>query len=194
MTTLPVYTQRKFAQRGFTLIEFLITLTLSSLLITWGASNFTRLVSDVRQTTQIDGLVDVLKLGQQSAISLRHLVTLCGSSTGEGCDNQWDKGYLLFSHPNAGDDYPASPNANKILYEKIRTTETYTLQANVQRLTFRETGIIRGQSGSLLYCPKDAGEKARRLAVSKGGRIRVYSYEQWQTLSASSQLGSMSCP
>lgn len=151
--------------QGVTLPELLITVSLASLMLTFAGPSVTTLVSDIRQETDVRALADAMKLAQHSAISQRLHVTVCGSSDGLRCDAQWNRGYLVY----------AEENSAKLLYETREDNSRAQLKGNVTQITFRPSGILQGQSGSLLYCPFAEDSEPQRLVLSRGGRLRIYS-------------------
>lgn len=174
---------------GFSLIELMVTLVIAAILLSVGVPSLAKFVSRARATKQITELVDSFQLARQYAINAKTHVTICGSSNGLVCDKGWQQGFIVFSHGGQSAEF-----LNKIdtpLLYHYKTGDDFSTQANIKKFTYRPAGILKGQSGSLLYCPEvDAEKYIRRIVVSRGGRIRIYDKNQ---LAKISYLSEMNC-
>ena len=174
--------------QGFTLIEMMLTLAIVAVLFAMG-SNINGWVSKARVLSETTELLESFALGRQFAISSRNHVTVCGTLTGEACDSGWANGFLVFVSDGEDNEFINRELTPVLHYHQTR--DTFTAQGNVRKFTFRPSGLLKGQAGSLLYCPKaDKVSDYRRIVVSRGGRIRSYTPAQ---VAQKSYLSEMHC-
>lgn len=175
--------------RGFSLIELMVTLVIGTVLLSVGLPAFMKLVDRMQVLAETTELLESFSLARQYAINAKTHVTVCGSLTGNECDGGWEKGFLVFVHGRAENEF-INREVTPVLYH-YQTGDTFTTHGNISRFTFRPSGLLKGRSGSLLFCPKSTGvTDFRRIVVSRGGRIRSYTPEQVARLS---YLSEMSC-
>ena len=174
---------------GFTLVELLMVLMIAAVLFSLGAPSFTNLIRETQMETDVREILDSFWLARRFAANSNLHVSVCGSSGGNACDSAWNEGYIIFSHSSTATEY-INATETPVLY-RYSSGENYTIQGNIRKFTFRPSGLIRGQSGSLLYCPNiDSSDNKYRIVVSRGGRIRVYDADKLATIN---YLSAMDC-
>ena len=82
--------------RGFTLVEMLMVLTVAVVLLTLGAPAFIDTVRNNRLVTTMNALSGTLASARAEAVAQRRVVTVCGSSDGLECDGEWTQGWISF--------------------------------------------------------------------------------------------------
>ncbi|MCG8673346.1 MAG: GspH/FimT family pseudopilin [Pseudomonadales bacterium] len=146
----------------------------------------TSLLERTRNTSEITTLMESFTLARHYAVNASSHVSVCGSSNGQTCDGAWQSGLIAYSHA-APKAEPNEPNTEIIYQQKAK--DSFDMIGNIRKFTFRPSGLLRGQSGSLLYCPKSNTEEAMsRIVVSRGGRVRVYSRTQLQKITYLSEM------
>lgn len=177
--------------QGFTLVELMVTLVVGTILLSVGVPSFTKWVDRMKVLAETTELLESFALARQYAINAKTHVTVCGSLNGAACDGGWEKGFLVFVHGSAENEF-VSRELTPVLYH-YQTGDTFTTHGNISRFTFRPSGLLKGRSGSLLFCPKASGiTDFRRIVVSRGGRIRSYTPEQVARLSYLSEMNCLS--
>lgn len=89
-------------QRGFTLQELMVTLTIGGGVAT-GVSSLYGLVQDTKMTATVNEVVAHLHLARSEAIKRGHEMAVCASGDGVWCDAaaqsvvSWQRGYLVFA-------------------------------------------------------------------------------------------------
>ncbi|PIE42571.1 MAG: hypothetical protein CSA49_00300 [Gammaproteobacteria bacterium] len=173
---------------GFSLLELMATIAVTGIALTLAIPGFESLVNKVKVDTQITQLVESFTLARHYAVNSSTHVTVCGSDTGNSCNGAWDKGILAYSHKSETSE-PGQNNVTRLYHHLI--DNTFTARGNIRKFTFRPSGLLRGRSGSLLYCPPvDPAKNLRRIVVSKGGRIRTYTPTELATIH---YLSTMQC-
>ena len=175
--------------QGFTLVEMMTALVVGTILLSLGIPSLMKWVDRMQVLAETTELLESFALARQYAINAKTHVTVCGSLNGSECDGGWEKGFLVFVHGGAENEF-INRTATPLLYH-YQTGDTFTTHGNISRFTFRPSGLLKGRSGSILFCPK-ASEVTdfRRIVVSRGGRIRSYTPEQVARLG---YLSEMSC-
>ncbi len=110
-------------QRGFTLLELIVTVLLAAILITLGVPAFRSMILSNRLTAQTNSLVTVLTLARSEAVRRGTDVWACGKvDSGNGGKVDWSSGVevrvggcagadalLRISDPLAGDGLTLTP-------------------------------------------------------------------------------------
>ncbi|HET7923052.1 MAG TPA: GspH/FimT family pseudopilin [Gammaproteobacteria bacterium] len=159
-------------ERGFTLLELLVSLAVAGVLATVAIPDFAAMLRHDRAVTAVNVLAGALNFARASAISRNSYVTLCHSADGSRCDSShgWESGWLVFI--NLDRDSPAQVDAGEpILHVHASLTGGARILGNRAAFTFRPLGV-RSTNGTLLYCSA-GGEHDRALVVSVTGRIRL---------------------
>ena len=84
-------------QRGFTLLEVLVTLLIGSILAAIAIPNMTALVRNDRETSQINNLIFTLNYARSEAVKEDNPVCVCASSDGASCGTNWASGWIIFT-------------------------------------------------------------------------------------------------
>ena len=86
----------RIGQRGFTLIELMVTLIVVAILISLAAPNFTTQILNNRSVAFSEGLIAELNSARYEAINRTANVSICASSDGASCTGNWTDGYIMF--------------------------------------------------------------------------------------------------
>lgn len=160
-------------QKGLTLIELMITISIASILLASGLPAFNHLIEKNRMVSEVNSLHSFLQVGRTKAIEGNVKVTICPSSDGKNCTRDWSNGYILFIDENA--DRTFDENETLIRKELIANEEislrwrAFGVKTSLQ---WHQSGITNHQNGLFEFCYKERPKLARALIVSKSGRIR----------------------
>ncbi len=159
-------------QRGYSLFELVMTLTLAALILTLGLPSFGKLVADKRVRVEVDALFHAVHLARKSSIARRRVVSLCPSADGQACngDTDWSQGWLMFV--NVDRDDPPQLDVGEPVLQRHVVGDTVRIQANRRGFTLRATEL-RATNGTLIFCDRAARAEPRALVVSYTGRPRV---------------------
>lgn len=159
--------------RGFTLVELMVTLTITSVLLFLALPSFSDLIESQRTTSRFNSLVGLVRLARQTAITEAIWVTVCPAN-GETCTNsrQWHTGIMVFQDRNRN----GSREEEEVLlaYQPaLATGETLHWRAfrNRNHIQFTPGGYTNWQNGSFQYCPASRNARhSKVLIISIPGR------------------------
>lgn len=158
--------------RGYTLFETLITVTVLCIIVLFANANMTTWRKNHNAFRVSSELIDIIHFSRAYAIGGRRALTLCGSSDGQICDNQWANGALLFEDGNRNG---VIDNADHVIKYLPLKTNTYLVWKGFsgQRIVFESMGMTSASNGTFTYCELDKNSLySRQVIVSRGGRAR----------------------
>ncbi|MCD6009351.1 GspH/FimT family pseudopilin [Modicisalibacter zincidurans] len=155
-------------QRGFTLIELMVTLTILVITLGWVAPSFSQLISRNSIVTDLSRLRSAIALARNTAITREQVITLCPSRDQKSCNKNWSLPLLVIQGPFDGNNISQDTDILKIIPE-----------GNVSNTRFRNdyrwiripaTGWPRGYNGTFELC--DTNGESASLVMSNTGRLR----------------------
>ena len=164
-------------QKGFTLSEILVTLSISALLISAAIPDFTGLLMRNRAASLTNSLLTSLLLARSEAIKKNREVTLCKSTDSLACNGNWSDGWIIFSDVD-GDRRLDSADGDQLLAVEHDTGVSFNITWNGFRsdnyIQFSPLGSIHSNNGTFILCPpgKD-NHYARAVVVNRLGRARA---------------------
>ncbi|MCL2308099.1 MAG: GspH/FimT family pseudopilin [Proteobacteria bacterium] len=160
----------KARNRGFTLIELMVTLSVLAILLAIAAPSFSELIMNNRLATAVNEVQSALNFARAEAVTRRQSVTVCISSDGASCSTtgHWQDGLLVYTavagdtqilrHVQlAGDGLKISPGSS-----------TDFGSNKFIRFTARGGAVAQG---SLRFCDTRTGNYGRQLTLFPVGRI-----------------------
>lgn len=169
------------SERGVTLIELLVTLSIAAVVLTLAIPNFRDFLLNSRLTSQTNEFVLALASAKSEAVKRGTLVTVCSRATDTSCagSTTWDTGWLVF----VDGDVAGTVDGTDIVLQVYSTLEgNNTLRAGArQRVTFQNTGFSSGFNDTFRLCDARGTATARSIVVSQQGRV-------------TSAIGTLACP
>jgi type IV fimbrial biogenesis protein FimT len=178
------------SQRGFTLIELMVSVTVLAIVLSLAIPSFTGLLAANRMTNQASQLIGALKLAHSEAVRRAQPVTLLSNNV-----NNYSLGWTVFPDANAdgaaasstdaADGLPllvAAPFANSAAIKRVTRSNppapyTYTNSADSarMRLVFTSRGAITATSAAFFrVCdPTNPTAKGRIVQVNVVGKISL---------------------
>lgn len=81
--------------QGFTLLELLVTITVASIILSFGVPSFLDIVRNNRAAANSNDLLIALAIARSEAVKRGTTVTVCASADGSNCNGTWDQGWIV---------------------------------------------------------------------------------------------------
>ena len=158
-------------ERGFTLIELMITLVIAAIVLTIGIPSFSDLIKNNRLVSYANEFVAGAHLARSEAIKRRRYGYICASSNQSSCTGgtNWAVGWIAWIDNN-GDAVPQTAELLRA-QQALEGTVTYTSNGASQ-FRFDPTGISL-ISGIFRMCDDRTNELGRTIGVSNSGRVGI---------------------
>jgi type IV fimbrial biogenesis protein FimT len=165
-----------FTQKGFSLIEVLCVLCITSILITAGTPAFSNIIKGNRSRNLSNQLFRIIQYTRSKAAFLREDVILCPSDDSTTCINNWNIPLIVFVDLNRNKKRDADEKIDQTTHlNKANSSINLTWRASgtSRYLRFISDGSTASQNGSFRICPKD-GELAyiKKIILYRSGRAR----------------------
>ena len=157
-------------QRGFTLIELMITLAIAAILLTVGVPSFQSMMRNNRAATHMNEMITALNLARSEAAKRGLRVSLCPSTNQAACTGgtSWNNGWIVFIDTSTNDSSVIVGTVLRV-GEALAGAPTFTGPPSVR---YRFTGgtLPDGTSVQFDYALDTV---TQRVCVSPVGRPRV---------------------
>lgn len=149
-------------QRGFTLLDLLVTLALLALLATLAVPNFTTLIESNRQHTLLDELRDTLHGARTQAILEGRTLEVCPYTEALQCGTDWNKGWILRA-TRAQEPLRTRKSAH--------TPDTLLWSGYTGTVRFLPNGTSPTSNGRFILCGTEG--PVGQLVINRQGRVRT---------------------
>lgn len=164
--------------KGFTLIEVLIAVTLLGILSMIAIPSFISISQSNQSAGSTNAILSAFYYAKQEAISKRRSVSLCGSDNKTSCNNltDWSKGFIVFNDPNKNGTLDAGEVILQIFADSKPNLE---LTANQKTFYFNFSGATNLTSDFTLTFKMDNCKSANNklMTVKTFGRMTVENKE-----------------
>ncbi|MGI9204299.1 MAG: GspH/FimT family pseudopilin [Woeseiaceae bacterium] len=164
--------RERHANRGYSLLELLMTLGLLTIVLTLGVPSFGNILSNQRLMSQTNALFHDVHLARKESVVRRRVVSLCPTVDGDICDTSfdWSAGWMMFV--NLDRDWPAVRDRNEPVLKQYQATASVRIMSNRRSFSLRSTEL-RATNGTVVFCDRKGRGTARALIISYTGRPRV---------------------
>lgn len=160
------------SRRGFTLIELMVALTISTILTLIAVPSFKTTFQNSRMVSQVNNLVFDFNYARSEAIKRDYNVLVCPTTTGTSCVNStsWATGWMVYFAP------PPAAGLGGITILRAEpaiagnTTLTSTIAGNI--LTFQPDGSVLA-AAPFKMCDARGSAYARDVEVLATGRAQA---------------------
>lgn len=160
--------------RGFTLVELVLTLGLAAILLGIASTSWTRLVSETRHTDVINATHRIFAAARSYAVHQRTLTTICPLSAALKCTDDWNKAISVFPDKD-NDKSPDNGRIHKVFRLSRSQSTLHSRTAGRGYFQLAPNGMSHGTMGSLVACSYSNRNEIRMsyLALNIGGRLRT---------------------
>ncbi len=163
------------AEKGFTFIELLISLSILFIMTSMAVPAMTQTLNQTRQNGHLSTIMSYLQLTRTEAIFQNKTMLMCKSSDLISCDPQsdWEQGWIIFADEN--NDHQRNTNESiyfshgklshvtKIIYASFSGGSDY--------VKFYQAGFSH-TNGTFVICSAYGTDQAKSVVISQTGRIR----------------------
>ncbi len=173
-------TARRHPDRGYTLLEMLVTMAIAAILLTIGVPSFQYVTNANRVSAEVNGLLGDLQYARAEAIKEGQTVTVCTSNDGASCaaSSSWQGGWIVFSDPtNVGHVDNGEPILR--VQSAFSGTDTFDSSNNVVAVTFNREGYAIAIPNGTLITLHDATNTSawtRCLTINLVGMMVTQQY------------------
>lgn len=167
---------RPALSKGFTLLELLVAITVSSILLVIGIPAFMQMIAGNQRSANSADLYSDLAFARAEAISRNLQVGVCPSDDGASCTDggDWRHGWLIYANTD-NSTAGAEPDADEAVlanHGEIEGQFSLTTSGMTMPILFLPSGRSRS-NGRFELCPDDPGIKGRAVEITSTGRPRI---------------------
>ncbi len=168
--------------RGFTLLELMITLFIAGIILSIGVPSFRGVMQNQRMTSATNELVMSLNLAKSEAIKRVVYVSICKSSNGVTCGDagtSWRDGWIVFANTTVANLGVRDFGDELIrVYPGLRNGYTLTPMGTIGGfISFRPSGTmgtaVANMTGTLTMCDERSAAYARGILLQSSGSWSV---------------------
>ena len=166
-------TKTRSPQKGITLLELLVCLSIILIIISLGIPQFMRTLAYFESRSTQQSLLTYIASARAHALYLQEVVTLCPLAEDQSCSNDWNKPLTTFSDLNSN---AVLDNTEEIIsiWDGKNSLVNMSWTQSRRYIRFRPNGFTTATTGSLRYCSSNYFEDYDfRIVVARTGRTRV---------------------
>ena len=163
-------------QRGFTLVEVLVTLAVASVLFATAVPSMQDFITRNHMSTEVNNFIASLYVARSEAVKRVQTVAVCpANSDFTDCidSTDWQGGWMVFL--DANQDGKLTNGSDEILQRYPALPSRFAVNGNQSLFAYDSSGQLYnpGSNGTYTFCDTGSVAKTRKITVSREGRVRV---------------------
>jgi len=166
----------KYYSAGFTLLELLIGLAITSILLTIAIPGFNSILNRNHVASSVNGFVSSLHFARSEAVSREEWITMCPSIDGVNCVADytgWSKGYIIFANADKDRDHDESEAILGVYQDSSDQIVVHTSSDHRNVITYRPSGRAWGYNTTVRFCLPESSSHNRAIIIATTGRPRL---------------------
>jgi type IV fimbrial biogenesis protein FimT len=172
----------KLFSRGFTMVELMVTISISAILVTFGVPMMSNLVEGNTISGHVNNFVGTVNLARSEAIKRGIPIVICRSDnpdvdapTCAASGTGWESGWIAFADRNANGQLDAATTGDVLLRVQGAMTDTSGItQTTFSKLIFRPTGLMSAGASTFTFNSRSQNSaRVRRVCTTLSGRTRI---------------------
>ena len=163
-----------FGNRGFTLLDSLLTVSVLGILAGLALPSFGDLIARWHRDSATRAFVGHLQLARATAIQSSKRVVVCNSDDGVRCtessEAEWARGWLVFRDENANKAFDPTDTIIAVAGSQSGIA-SFRSSNHVRRFDFLPSGLMASGMSSMVVSP--ASGRPMRIIMNRVGRIRL---------------------
>ncbi len=163
-------------QKGFTLIELMVTLGIATIVLSFGVPSFQNVIMDNRLITKANQFVTSVNLARSAAVRYQRNATVCASTNYDAAvptctaSTDWSNGWIVW----VDKDRDAVVDAGETLavFEPLTNSLSFS-SLGTAGFTYDARGFSLAGGDDLVLCDTRAAETGRLIRVNAVGRTNV---------------------
>ena len=157
--------------KGFTLVELMVSVSVTSILAAIAVPNFSDFIVKMRVDNEISRLHRMLLITRNAAINSGQKAIICPLDNSFQCTEQWQNQLSVFVDVNDNKKFDINEEVIRIRAE-INIGDELVYGKGRNKITFKPTGQLSGlANGTFRYCPKTHKNRARGITIARSGRL-----------------------
>lgn len=160
-------------QKGFTLIELIIVLSILTIILSIATPNFLKFKQKMYLDSERNRLTVSLHFARNFAITNNTHVIVCPSDKGNECDSgsNWHSGWIVFIDKNGNREHDED---EKLLRHENKSLKSIDIRSSIHRskIRFNSMGYSPGTNTSIHFCDMNNSTIPRSIIINNAGRIK----------------------
>lgn len=155
---------------GFTLIELIVTISVSVVLLAIAQPSLASLYAYTRTDVNIRKIQQSIQLARNHAITYGVRVTVCPIQS-QRCADNWHENISVFTDTNQSKLIDGN---DKLIFTLGPFNSNDAINFNRSAIKFQPDGLAAGSNGTFKYCSNSAfGSHAKAIVINRSGRARI---------------------
>ncbi len=162
-------------QRGFTLIELIVTLSIVAIISSIALPAFETTIQKNQQSSQTKDIFSSFQVARSEAIKRGQIAVICASDSGTSCSptEDWDAGWIAFIDNDLDNIYDSGGDVLISVTEGLDGGYTLIGSTDIEQMfRFAENGNAI-ETGTITLCDSRGADYASAIIIRTSGRPKL---------------------